>query len=267
MNAIAVGPMIFGGDRLAAVLGIGAFMLVSAILSVRVDRQIGRWSNQALMVGFLAARLGHVALHFSSFPADPWRVFAVWRGGFSMFTGLAAVLILTPFYLRSLRTGFAAAAALGLSLFIWVVVGQLAVASAGQTAPASEFRQLDGPPLALTDTGGKPVVVNIWATWCPPCRREMPLLAEAAAKRHDVTFLFANQGESADQIRSYLATEKLALDHVLLDQGMALPLHYSTPGIPVTLFLSKDGRLLTAHLGEISLETLNDTIARLQEGQ
>jgi hypothetical protein len=48
---------------------------------------------------------------------------------------------------------------------------------------------------------------------------------------------------------------------------MTLPRHYSTPGIPVTLFLSKDGRLLTAHLGEISLETLNDTIVRLQEGQ
>ncbi|MFC3677108.1 prolipoprotein diacylglyceryl transferase family protein [Ferrovibrio xuzhouensis] len=265
MNAVAIGPLMFSGDRLAAILSIATFMLVSTILSARVDRRIRHWSTQALIVGLVAARLGHVALHADSFLAEPWRVIAVWQGGFSMSTGLATAVFVTAFYLRPLRTGLAAAFTLGLSLFVWIVTLQLTAATAGQPAPTLAFQQLDGAPLAFADTGGKPVVVNIWATWCPPCRREMPLLAEVAASRSDVTFLFANQGEGPDQIKSFLATQKLALTHVLLDQGLSLPRHYGTPGIPVTLFLRRDGTLMTAHLGEISREALNDNIARLQE--
>ncbi len=267
MKAVAVGPLMLAGDRLAAIIGIAAFMIVSAILSSRIDSRIGQWSNQSLIAGFIAARAGHVIEHLDNFLAEPWRILAVWQGGFSLLGGLVAVLAVTAVHVRTARMGLATGAVLAASLFVWTVVDRLATASVGRPAPTKLMEQLNGPPMALADTSGRPAVVNIWATWCPPCRREMPLLAEIAASRKDVRFLFANQGEGRYTIKSYLASGHLALDHVLLDQTMSLPRHYGTPGIPVTLFIRADGTLMTAHMGEISREALTETITRLVENK
>src|SRR3546814_20828824 len=84
---------------------------------------------------------------------------------------------------------------LALGLVVWNTTLQLAGAAAGQAPPEISLEQLEGPPIALAANSGKPRVVNLWATWCPPCRREMPVLAEAARDAEDVEFLFVNQGE------------------------------------------------------------------------
>lgn len=267
MNDVAIGPLIFAGDRLAAIIGVASFLVVSAILSGYVDPGIRRWSNHALIAGLIAARAGHVIEHLDNFLAEPWRILAVWQGGFSFLWGLVAVLAVTAVHVRTPRKGVAAGVALATSLFVWTAIGQLTAASTGIAAPTQAMEQLNGQPMALTDTGGKAAVVNIWATWCPPCRREMPLLAEIAAARDDVTFLFVNQGEGPETIKAYLASGHLALDHILLDQAMSIPRHYGTPGIPVTLFIRTDGTLMTAHMGEISREALTETITRLLENK
>lgn len=267
MNAVAIGPLMLAGDRLAAIMGIATFMVVSAILSSRIDPRIRRWSNRALIAGLIAARVGHVIEHLDNFLAEPWRILAVWQGGFSWLWGLVAVLAVTAVHVRTLRMGVATGVALAVSLFVWTAIGQLTAASTGTPAPTQAMEQLNGQQMALTDSGGKVAVVNIWATWCPPCRREMPLLAEIAAARKDVSFLFVNQGEGPETIKAYLASGHLTLDHVLLDQAMLIPRHYGTPGIPVTLFIRADGTLMTAHMGEISREALTETIARLLENK
>jgi len=263
MNAIAIGPLVFASDRLAAILGIFAFILLTSILTRRVDRSFVPWSNWALIGGLVAARLGHVALHGRSFGEEPWRIIAFWQGGFEPVAGLVGVLIASLVYIRSLRTGLAGAAAVGLGIVVWAGVGQLTKATLGQPAPAIALQQLDGPSVAFGDFAGKPMVINLWASWCPPCRREMPLLAEVAASRNDVAFLFVNQGEGAEAIRSYLASQRLSLRHILLDQSMQIQRHYNTVGLPSTLFLRADGTLATMHMGEISRETLDANIGKI----
>ena len=64
-------------------------------------------------------------------------------------------------------------------------------------------------------------------------------------------------------VRAFLKSQGLALDHVLFDEAMAVPRHYGTAGIPVTLFLHADGRLAKAHMGEIAPEQIATEIARL----
>jgi prolipoprotein diacylglyceryltransferase len=83
MQAVSIGPLVFSGDRLAAIVGIGAFTAVTLILSSRLDPRIGRWSTWALIAGLITARLGHVIENAASFAAEPWRILAVWQGGFS----------------------------------------------------------------------------------------------------------------------------------------------------------------------------------------
>ena len=79
----------------------------------------------------------------------------------------------------------------------------------------------------------------------------------------NVRFLFVNQGEGEAGVRAFLQSQGLALDHVLFDEAMAVPRHYGTAGIPVTLFLHADGRLAKAHMGEIAPEQIATEIARL----
>ena len=148
-------------------------------------------------------------------------------------------------------------------MLVAVAVTQLTKATLGQAAPTVALQQMQGPPLAISAMAGKPIVVNLWASWCPPCRREMPLLAKIAASRDDVAFLFVNQGEGTQAIRSYLASQDLTLDHVLLDASMLLPRHYRTLGLPTTLFLRADGTLAAIHTGEISPEALDANVRKL----
>jgi thiol-disulfide isomerase/thioredoxin len=129
--------------------------------------------------------------------------------------------------------------------------------------PTTTFERLDGRRAVLGQTDGKPIVINLWASWCPPCRREMPLLAKVAARRDDVAFLFVNQGEDKAKINSYLASSGLSLSDVLLDPLGEAARHYQTPGLPSTLFVGTDGKLQSIQIGEISPEALDENISRL----
>lgn len=157
-----------------------------------------------------------------------------------------------------------AAVTLVSGVFVWFVFTTLWQAAEGPSAPRFTLARLDGSRApAIADRAGRPAVVNLWASWCPPCRREMPLLAEAAAALPDVDFIFANQGEGAVAIQSYLDDENLELENVVLDPAHSLSRHYAAPGMPVTLFLGADGQVVTSHFGEISREALDVAIARL----
>lgn len=129
---------------------------------------------------------------------------------------------------------------------------------AGGSIPAIELPDLDGEAVDLQQFEGRPVVVNLWATWCPPCRREMPVLEQAAAENPDVAFVFANQAESAELVRDFLDGEGLALDNVLLDADSEVARHFQARALPTTLFFGSDGELSDVHLGEVSRAQLSD---------
>ncbi len=121
-----------------------------------------------------------------------------------------------------------------------------------------------GEPVALQRFAGRPVVVNLWATWCPPCRREMPVLAAAQREHPSVSFVFADQGEGAAAIERYLAEQKLELQNVLLDSGTQFSQQFTVPGLPTTLFFDRSGQLVDTHVGELSASRLAEHLAKLK---
>src|SRR5690606_29886248 len=136
----------------------------------------------AVLIGLLAARLGYVLLWWPEYMAAPRSIIAIGDGGFLWWAGLPAAAAFAWWRTgkrRPLRRPLLAGIAAG--MLAWAVFGGLLamMQRAAPPLPAFELATLDGEPTTLAALSGRPMVLNLWATWCPPCRREMPVLADA----------------------------------------------------------------------------------------
>src|SRR5680860_1751919 len=133
--------------------------------------------------------------------------------------------------------------------------------SSSRGLPESTFSLLDGTPVSLAEVAGnKPMVVNLWASWCPPCIREMPVLEKAQQDNPDITFAFVNQGEQPETISRFMNQYKLSLQNVLTDTSASLGRTTGSQALPTTLFYDANGQQVNAHLGELSRATLADNL-------
>lgn len=120
---------------------------------------------------------------------------------------------------------------------------------------------IQGEPVRLSDYQGQPVIINFWATWCPPCIREMPLLATYAEKE-GFQLVLINQAESADTIQRYLDEAELEFEHMLMDSHQVAYQEMQVRGLPTTQFFDAEGRLVNEHLGEVHDRDLDAFIER-----
>ena len=132
-----------------------------------------------------------------------------------------------------------------------------------QALPDARLESLSGEVIKLSNFKGKPVVINLWATWCGPCRREMPLFQDMQQVHSNITFVFANQKEGHGEVTRFLQEENLSLENVLLDPQGQLTRQLEVFGLPSTFFFDADGKLLQAHVGEFSSVDLFNALADL----
>ncbi len=161
------------------------------------------------------------------------------------------------------RTLFLVVGALVVAWIIWLAVAGPKGPMAGELPPpnltAPGAFQADygwtlqtpaGDPVDFARYRGKTVFLNLWATWCPPCRMEMPAIVNLAnqSRVDDVVFLAVSTDEDADTLRSYLNREKMPGLTVLRAEE-APPDIFLTDGIPATFIIAPDGRIAAAHVG------------------
>ncbi|WBX91053.1 TlpA family protein disulfide reductase [Achromobacter mucicolens] len=269
--AIRLGPLVFPAEL--AVLAAAALVgLLAAHLLNRTGRD-GRRADVsgvlwgALIVGLLAARLGFVWQYRDPFVQNPLAVLDVRDGGWAGTWGLAAAWIYAvAAMLRRRAPRPAVIGALALATVTWLAGGRL-LAPPDQSPPALaqlRLQDLSGAPVALSAYQGKPTVVNLWASWCPPCRREMPAFEAAQAAYPDVHFVFLNQGEAPPEITHYLRQHAPALQNVLMDPASDASRQLSNRGLPATLFLDASGRMVDLRVGELSAATLAQRLDALR---
>lgn len=209
-----------------------------------------------VFAGVAAARLVFVVQWWANYREDLTSILRLGDGGYAWWAAVPAALAVGALSWRrrpALRQPLLVACAVTGLVFALLMGARAALTAPGQPLPAVTLRTLAGQETRLdTVFRGQPVVLNLWATWCPPCRREMPALARAQAAFPGVHFVFANQGESLAEVQPYLTQAGLPLKNVLLDGGSQLSAALTARALPTTAFYDAQGRLVEVHMGELT---------------
>ncbi len=177
-------------------------------------------------------------------------------------------------------TGILSALAIGLVVFGLVLFGEQGgsgVTTAGQEAARPEasgggesafpfsITFFDGSTFDLAqhlETDGRPVFLNFWASWCPPCRAEMPDISEAAAAHPEVKFIGIAVSDEETPAREY-ATEVQVGYPLGFDTTGVIEAHYPSPGLPATFLISEQGEVVRTYVGQMSPELIEELITEL----
>jgi peroxiredoxin len=134
----------------------------------------------------------------------------------------------------------------------------------GAKAPDFELKTPDGKSVKLSDFKGKAVMLNFFATWCPPCRAEMPTMEAAyeASKDKGFVILAVNLGEPNVTVTQFM--EKMGVTFpVVIDENDRVSKLYDIVPLPTSYFIDKNGNVYAKTTGEIKKEQLNQLIQQL----
>lgn len=268
-ETLQLGPLVLS---LPLLLGAAAF-----IAATFVGRRLGgdaaagveKHLLRALLLGLLGARLAFVAQFREPYLAAPLDILDIRDGGWRPLVGAAVALAYVAIVMArrgAPRKALGAALATGAGLWIAGALALWAAAPGDQRMPRLELLAMDGRSVALSSFQGRPTVVNLWATWCPPCRREMPVLGKAQASHGGINFVFVNQGEPPQRVAAYLQGSGLELRNVLLDPRGEVATALARRALPTTLFFDAQGRLVDSRVGELSEATLAERLAVIARG-
>ncbi|OIQ69937.1 thiol-disulfide oxidoreductase ResA [mine drainage metagenome] len=260
-NALILGPLALPYPLLlvfvaaALTFFVGKRSAQKGGLASKVENQL--WIT--LLIGLIAARLAFVWEFHSAYGVSPLDVLDIRDGGWSPVAGFTVAWLFALSQKNRLAALYKPVrSALLTGSVVWFI-GAAALsgsADAGQELPALSLTSLTGQTMELTSFKGQPVVVNLWATLCPPCVREMPVLRQAQIDHPDVTFVFVNQRESVQKVGTWLSSRQLGLRNVLLDTQGQVSTAFQQRALPTTLFFDAAGHLVSQRIGGLSPATL-----------
>lgn len=145
------------------------------------------------------------------------------------------------------------------------VFAQRAKIRKGNAAPDFSVKMTDGTEISLSDLRGKPVLLHFWATWCPPCVRELPHIANIAADRSDdITVLAVSVGEDKETVREYIDSKDGDFASFVsgYDDDGSVSVLYTVTAIPYSIFISPDGIITEVQAGAFTPDRLKLSVDR-----
>ena len=133
----------------------------------------------------------------------------------------------------------------------------------GESAQEFVVSDLAGNTISLSSYLGRPIILNFWATWCAPCRIEMPELQSAFVdyQEQDLAILALNQAETADLVSQFFYDEFDLTFTPLLDSDGLVSQQYGAVNLPTTIFINPEGTITAIHHGPVLRKQLDDYLA------
>lgn len=157
-----------------------------------------------------------------------------------------------------------------LGLLLWgmlnrePITGLSGVTMIDRPAPDFKLTTFDGATISLADLRGKPVVINFWASWCPPCRIEAPLIERARRvyKNRGPVFLGVNIQDREEDALSYIREFDITYPNGPDPHG-EIAIDYGVSGLPVTFFVTREGQILRRWVGALEKNVLFGAIEEI----
>lgn len=263
MIAVAVQMALLILVVVGALLYLASWLIQPGMAKTNISRYF-----DACLLGVLFARLGYVALWWQDYWQSPMAIIALADGGYIPYVGIiaGAIYLCLKDQQRAWR----------ITVISFAVIGSAAFYLSGhyqKTAPQNHYAIAETRFAALEQGlneqqliqhQGQITVVNLWATWCPPCRREMPQFQLAEQQLPQVNFIMLNQGESADTVEAFLLKQNLSFEQVWLDTHSYAMDAMQAKALPTTLFINAQGKLAYQHLGELSMARIKEVVRHME---
>lgn len=286
---IDLGGLLVSTSKLAFLL----FALLSVWVVGRLGRRfgandafLGQTAERTILAGIIGARAAFVAENPSIYRPAPYTALYFWQPGYIVWAGLAAGALYAGLRLARRGAWRSNLAILASGILLPLALYLVATATSGQFLGANRLRVGQRvPPLALVDLGGNPVslkklrgypvVLNIWATWCYACRREMPLLSRTYQAYGDsgLKLVGVDLAESEPRVHAFL--DQIPVSYpIWLDPPSAAAQGAPSPtnaffdkaggiGLPTTIFIDKRGVIRSISIGELSRPALAIELRKL----
>lgn len=133
-------------------------------------------------------------------------------------------------------------------------------------APDFKLKDLDGKELSLSDLKGKKIFLNFWATWCPPCKNEMPEIQKLyeETKDTDLVIVAVEIGEPLSEVKSFIDENKYTFK-VLSDSDQSVASKYEISSIPTSYFIDEDGNIISKFIGAMNIDKMKSYIKDLDK--
>lgn len=143
--------------------------------------------------------------------------------------------------------------------------GKVPAVEVGRAAPDFQLRTLDGGTVRLSDLRGQTVVINFWASWCQPCRQEMPEIVRAWDGRTDQGFalLAVNLQEAEGPVRGFVDQFGMRFP-IAFDRGGEVARTFRTKELPASVFIDREGVIRAIKFGPVTADYLRDQLAAMQ---
>ncbi len=149
-----------------------------------------------------------------------------------------------------------------------VIDGRSVGLSEGQLAPDFEFSTFDGERMRLSDLRGQPVFLNFWASWCGPCRQEMPdmMTMDEKYSERGLVVLAVNNGEALGPANRFLERLEIELPMYGYDPTAQIVRRYGVTGLPVSYFIDAEGIITRVVTGQLSFTIMETSVLEVIAG-
>ena len=159
-----------------------------------------------------------------------------------------------------------------LGLLVWgmlnrePITGLSGITMVDRPAPDFVLQTFQDDTISLADLRGRPMVINFWASWCPPCRDEAPLLERTwrAYKNRDLIFLGVNIQDRKEDAVNYMREFDITFPNGPDPTG-EITINYGVSGLPVTFFVSRDGKVVRRWVGALEHSVLIRSIEEIMQ--
>ncbi|MDX1802757.1 MAG: TlpA disulfide reductase family protein [Alcanivorax sp.] len=269
MDAIVIGPLALPAGALVVVIGLIAAIIAASRLSHGEDDVIDGTLYLMVAVALIAARVSFVIRYPEQFKG-PLAMLDVRDGGWwwpGALIGALLALLLVLWRHPDQKRPLLGSTGISLATMAITIAVLKFCSPTHPPLPKTPLYTLDGRTATLADSASGATVVNLWASWCAPCVREMSVLARAEQQYPNVRFLLINEGEEIEEIQHFLDHSGLKFHYILRDPRQTLNLYSGNRGLPLTLLFDAQGNEVARHLGPLNPDGLRHFLAQLPEAR